>query len=342
MQNKINIGIIGKKFGYNVIYKSFLKNKKYNISGFAFKSTKNNKLKLPKNIKIYSSWKKLILDKKINAVAVATPPVLHKSIIEFAIKKKKHIFCEKPLTCSNKDANYLCNLVKKKKNLAHMVNYEFPEIDAFMFFKRNIMNNIKINKVNINWFISQKKRPQNNWKENHSKGGGIMFNFVCHAIYYLEFLFGKITSTKANISIAKNKKIKTLNGTIFFKNGLSAKLNVKAGLISKKIKTTHELKIVSDKSIYILKTKLNSLSDKFKLLKFSQNSKNKFGKVLFKNKESKNDFRIGPTLKNSKKFSKWILNGKAQKPNFFDSQRIHLIINKMMMSSKKNRKTPIN
>ena len=45
MQNKINLGIIGKNFGYHVIYKSFLKNKKYKIRGFAFKSKKLIKLK---------------------------------------------------------------------------------------------------------------------------------------------------------------------------------------------------------------------------------------------------------------------------------------------------------
>ena len=58
MQNKINIGIIGKNFGYNVIYKSFLKNKNYRIMGFCFKSKKVEKLTIPKNIKIYSRWRK--------------------------------------------------------------------------------------------------------------------------------------------------------------------------------------------------------------------------------------------------------------------------------------------
>ena len=37
MQNKINLGIIGKNFGYKVIYQSFLKNKKFKIVGFSFK-----------------------------------------------------------------------------------------------------------------------------------------------------------------------------------------------------------------------------------------------------------------------------------------------------------------
>jgi len=46
----------------------------------------------------------------------------------------------------------------------------------------------------------------------------------------------------------------------------------------------------------------------------------------------------GIIFKNSKKFSTWILKGKMQAPNFFDAQRIHLIIDKMMISSKKKKK----
>ena len=121
-------------------------------------------------------------------MAIAAPPKLHKNIIKFAIKNDKHLFCEKPFTCSYKDANFICNLVKRKKNISHMVNYEFGEIDAFLFFKKKIINNIKISKIYLNWFIDTNKRSSAIWKENHSKGGGIIFNYVCHTIYYLEFL----------------------------------------------------------------------------------------------------------------------------------------------------------
>ena len=337
MQNKINLGIIGKNFGYHVIYKAFLKNKKYKIKGFSFRSQKIEKLKIPKDINIYPSWKKLVLNKKINAVAVAAPPTLHKNIIKFAIKNNKHVFCEKPFTCSYKEANFICNLINRKKSLSHMVNYEFAEIDAFSFFKKKVINNIKINRIYLNWFININKRSSTNWKENHSKGGGIIFNYVCHAIYYLEFLFGKIVSIQTNVALGKKKNIKTLEGVIFFNNGLSAKLNIKVGKIKKKFNPTHQLKILSNKKNYILKTNLNSLSDKFKLITIDKNS-NKSEKILFKSEKNQNDFRIKPTFKNSKKFSTWILKGKMQTPNFFDAQRIHLIINKMMISSKKKKK----
>jgi len=34
MNKKLNIGIIGKNFGYNVIYKSIEKDKSFNVLGF--------------------------------------------------------------------------------------------------------------------------------------------------------------------------------------------------------------------------------------------------------------------------------------------------------------------
>jgi len=334
MRNKINLGIIGKNFGYHVIYKSFLKNAKYKVRAFCFKSKEMGSIKIPKNIKIYSSWKKLILDKKINAVAIATPPSLHKNIIKFAIKNRKHVFCEKPLGCSYKEASFICNLIKKKKNIAHIVNYEFAEITAFKILKKKILNNKKVKKIYLNWFIDLNRRSSSGWKENHHKGGGILFNYICHSIYYLEFLFGKIVSVNTNIVLEKKKKVRSLKGFVFFKNGLFAKLELRVGSINKSIEPIHQLKISTDKITYHLKTKLNSLKDKFKLIE-SKNNSNTRGKILFKSKENQDDFRIEPTKKNSEKFSNWILKGQTKKPNLYDAKRIHLIINKMILSSKR-------
>jgi len=331
MKNKINLGIIGKNFGYHVIYKSFLKNKNFKILGFSFKSKKTNKLKIPKNVKIYFNWRKLILNKKINAIVIATPPSLNAKIIKFAIKHNKHIFCEKPFTCSIQEANYVCKLIEKK-NISHMVNYEFVEIDAFRFFKNRILKRkLKINKIDLDWFVNVRRKSKNSWKEDYATGGGIMFNFVCHAIYYLEFLFGKIISTKSKISLGKKND---LNSVVYFKSGLLAKLRVKSVLKNAGIKPIHQLKIKTDRDVYFLRSKIDRLSNQFEVIKTD--------KFLFKNKSNNLDFRVKPTFNNTKKFSSWILKNKAQKPNFFDGQRVHLIIDKMLLSSKKRKKIYIN
>ena len=122
---------------------------------------------------------------------------------------------------------------------------------------------------------------------------------------------------------------------------MSVKLNIKVGAIKNKIEPTHQLKILADKKNYILKTNLNSLSDKFSLIEFNKNLK-KPVKILFNSEKNKNDFRIKPTLKNLKKFEFWISKGRIQKPNFLDGKRVHLIIKKMVISSKKKKLININ
>jgi len=58
MKKKINIGIIGRNFGYNVIYKSIIRGKLFNVIGFSFR---NNKKKAPRTfVKITTNNNKYI------------------------------------------------------------------------------------------------------------------------------------------------------------------------------------------------------------------------------------------------------------------------------------------
>lgn len=342
-KKKINLGIVGKNFGYNVIYKSFKNNRDFKILAFAFKSKRYDKKKIPTIIRVYNNWKKLILNKSIDAIAIASPPIMHKKIIKFAVKHNKHIFCEKPLTCSLKESNEICKLIKKKKNISNMVNYEFAEIDAFRFFKQQILNKkINISKIDLKWYLNYQSR-NNGWKRNYDKGGSIIFHNVCHAIYYLEFFFGKIVATKTDIFINK-KVINCLKSVICFDSGLSARINIRAGTKNFGKRGFHQLKIESKKNDYILKSNVNTHSDKFEVIKINKLATKHLIKkeFIFKNKKDKADFKIKPTFNNSKKFSSWILKGETKKPNFLDAQRIHLIIEKMVCSSKEKKKIYIN
>jgi len=340
MSKKIGLGIIGRNFGYNVIYKSFIKNNLYKVVGFSCKRKDFKKINLPKKTKLYFDWKKLILNKNIKAIVVASPPFLHKKIITFALRNNKHIFCEKPFTCSEKESSYILKKIKNRKALSNFINYEFVEIDAFRYFKKKIIDKVKINKIDLKWFLKIKSR-KNSWKENHNKGGGLMYNYCCHTIYYLEFFFGKIVSVKSSIFFNEENEIKSLNSLIKFKSGLSAKIIIEILSEKSQKRSIHELAISSKKNVYILSSKAKKLSDKFDVIKINKSEENKT-KYLFTSKRNNKDFRIDPTLKNSKKFSSWILKGRKQKPNFSDGNRIHFLINKIMLSAKKNREIDIN
>ena len=84
---KIKAGIIGRNFGYKVIFQALKKIRDFKIIGFSVKNKK--KINLPENIKIYKNWKSLVSDKKIDVIFISSPPQTHKKIIEFSIKKNK-------------------------------------------------------------------------------------------------------------------------------------------------------------------------------------------------------------------------------------------------------------
>ena len=318
MQKKINVGIIGKNFGYNVIYNSILNKKLFNVRGFSFRDI-SKKIALTKNVKIYQNWKKLISDNNINAVIISTPPFTHEKIILYAISKNKHIFCEKPVTTSQSALSKICRKLKNKK-IINMVNYEFLNIDAFNFFRNKIIKKKIIKKVTVNWFIKIPKNNRSKWKDEHKQGGGNFFNYISHSFYYLEKLLGKLIIKK----IYSNNKMKIFNFKSYMqveKKEINVALNFKSSLMTQRFKSKHEIKFLTNKGTFILKTKINNLYDQFYLTKGK--------KILFKPKKKLKDFRITPTLVNLRKFRKSILNNQNLSPNFDDAKRIHFLISKI-------------
>ena len=314
---KINVGIIGKNFGYKLIFNVIQRLKEFNTIAFCFKNPSN--FKTVNKIKIYTDWKKMLSNKKINAVIISSPPETHLEIIKTAIKKKIHIFCEKPVTKSYKQVIQVTNLLKNKK-LFHIVNYEFPKIAAFKFFKKNILKKIYIKKIQVNWTIKISQQKRSSWKNSHNRGGGIFYNYICHSIYYLEDLFGDFVIEKLDKNKKKNPtsiKIKLRN----IKKNFIIYVNFKILSLKSKQKPIHQIKIFSKKNNFELFSKTESLSDQFILKKSN--------KVIFKPINDKKDFRFYPVFTNLKNFQKSINEKKLLKPNFFDAKKIHFIINEL-------------
>ena len=317
MKKKINVAIIGKNFGYKVIYKIIKKIKSFNLIAFCFRSKPSSDLN--KKIVIYKNWRKLLKNKKINAIIITSPPETHFKIINEAIKRNIHIFCEKPVTRSLFQIAQICNLIKNK-DIKHFVNFEFPKIKAFKFFKDKILKKIKINKVIINWSMKIHQQKRSNWKNIHNKGGGIFYNYICHSLYYMENLFGKLKIEK----FIKDSKKKPSNLRVEFNKinkNFKIILNFKLLATNSKKRPIHRIKIISNKGVFYLESKTESLKDEF-ILKKSKN-------ILFKPKENIKDFRLKPTLVNLKNFERSIIKNRLSNPNFFDAKRVHYLINEI-------------
>lgn len=67
------------------------------------------------NPKTVTDWRRIIDDKDIQAVFVATPPHLHSEMAIAALQAGKHVYCEKPIGVNAKQVRDLVNAAKNAK-----------------------------------------------------------------------------------------------------------------------------------------------------------------------------------------------------------------------------------
>jgi len=84
----------------------------------------------------------LLDDNSIRAVVICTPTTSHASLIKEAIKRKKDVFCEKPLAASLEEIIKLRNIANKSESLV-LIGYVYRFVPIFeegfkLFRKRQI------------------------------------------------------------------------------------------------------------------------------------------------------------------------------------------------------------
>lgn len=304
---KIRVGIIGGGFGYYGHYKAFQKINCCEVIAIATK----RKIKISKKIKIYSDPKKLIKDENLDLISIATMPKVQQTLLTEIIKKDLNLFIEKPLGVNNLKFSNKLSQIKKSKVA---VNFTFPEIDEFKYLKKKFITQ-KIKDISINWFFDSSLNESNIWKNKKSLGGGIIFNYFSHALYYIEFLFGKI------IKIKKIKKTKSLfYCKIFTENNkkILFKLNSKS-----KTEKKHEIILLNSQLIKLLS------SDPMRFDKFDVYKKDK--KILIPKLKKKHgkDVRFIYIAILLKRFIKSIKNNLNFNPNYLDGLKNLKWINKI-------------
>ena len=280
-------GVIGLGHGSRILINAFrLSN--IEVYGIASKNNrKAEKIRKEKNIKIaFRNWKSLIKDKKINIVAIAVPAVFQIEMLKECVKENKIILCEKPLGIDISEVNRIFLLLSKYKRF-FLIDYIFPEHEAFKKFKKIIDNKKKFVtdyvevKFNTQTFIN--KNRITNWKSNPKKGGGIINLFLSHITDYLILFFGKVHKIKSKVTKERNFEI-GLVCMIEFKSNIKASIYINTNNSRKH----HSIKFYSKKYQLILKNNGDDYCKNFTLnyIKIDKNNKKLNQKIKFKDKIS--------------------------------------------------------
>jgi len=132
-----------------------------------------------------SDYKKLLDDKTISTIFIATRHNLHSQLITESIKAGKHVFCEKPLCLNEKELNEVIKVYNQKNQINLIVGYNrrfaplTKEAKAFM--------GDKIGPYLINYRINAGMLPKDHWLLDSKQGGGRIIGEVCHFIDFISY-----------------------------------------------------------------------------------------------------------------------------------------------------------
>jgi UDP-2-acetamido-3-amino-2,3-dideoxy-glucuronate N-acetyltransferase len=171
------------------------------------------------NIKFIDSFKNLLNDSSLEAVAIATPADYHYQMVKEALLSKKHVFVEKPLALKVEQGEELVSLAKKQ-GLVLMVGHILRYHPAIKKLKELVSTGElgKIQYIYSNRLNIGKIRSEEN----------ILWSFAPHDISVILFLLNEFPETiYATGGSYLQKRIPDVTLTIMdFKSGVKAHIFV--------------------------------------------------------------------------------------------------------------------
>ena len=153
--DRLNIGVIGLGFGINNMTRMINGDKNVHCTALCDvnqvlleEQAKELKEKFPDNtgsMKLYTDFRKLLDDKEINGVIIATPDHWHTYIYAEACKAGKAIYIEKPTGHTISDCNLMVDLQRKHNNVVTtglwQISIDYFK-DAFNILRTGVLGDV--------------------------------------------------------------------------------------------------------------------------------------------------------------------------------------------------------
>jgi predicted dehydrogenase len=132
----------------------------------------------------YLDYRLLLLDERVDLVAVCVPAMLHEVVASAALQARKHVFIEKPLALTLKDCDRLVEQARQSESVGvrSVVGFNL-RCHRLVRQARQIMRSGRLGEIELlrtlwtaNW--TGAKRPP--WHELREQGGGALLEIGAH------------------------------------------------------------------------------------------------------------------------------------------------------------------
>jgi len=187
---------------------------------------------LGKNIpnRIYKRFDELLDKEPLDAVVIATPSRLHNQMVQAALDKNLHVFCEKPFSLDWQAALGLADQAEQK-GLINQVGYHYRYVGAFLEMKRLLslgaLGTVTHVQAEAYGPVVLRENKQS-WRTRKSEGGGCLYDYAAHPLNLLNWYFGEPARVSGSVlnSIYSRDTDDEVFSTLQFENGPTAQLSV--------------------------------------------------------------------------------------------------------------------
>ncbi len=327
--DRLRIGIVGAGFGSYGLLPAFRRDPRCEVTAIATSSPGTaertaSRLGIPH---AFGCWEKLVESYGVDAIAIATPPVLQPRIALAALALGKPVFAEKPMAATLEDAEMLVKAAEDSK-LANVVDFLFPELAVFAKAKALVTQGCIGAPLHIaaEWiFWSHDHRHHvTTWRTDAQAGGGALAHFGSHMIHYLRWFFGPIASVAARVQ--KPREYPHTGDTLAtlmlsFENGASGVLTVSSGTPTT---PRHSVQILGTEGSLVLSNTSGSP------ISFTLQHKDC---VMSEPEQSGVDCRVPATSQIVRRFIDWILTGQSTSPSFRDGLDVQRVLESAIPSA---------
>jgi predicted dehydrogenase len=132
----------------------------------------------------------MLAEEPLDALIVATPSKFHATMVQKAIDRGLHVFCEKPFVLDVQDGLRLVELAESR-NLVNQVGYHYRFVGAFQEAARIVQSGAlgTIHHLRAEAFGPVVLRQKGStWRSSKNEGGGALYDYACHAIDLVNFV----------------------------------------------------------------------------------------------------------------------------------------------------------
>ncbi len=206
----IKIGVVGCGHLGEIHIKLLKKSNNFDIKGF-IDNDDNKSREIEKKYELKRFYDLDNFSNKIDAVIIATPTAFHFNLAKFFIEQKKHVFIEKPIASTTKEAQELVLLVKKFGLIGQV-----GHVERFNSAYLNVKNLLKPMFIEAHRLSHYPERGTD---------VSVVLDLMIHDIdIILSIVDSKIKSINANGTKVISNNPDIVNARIEFQNGCVANL----------------------------------------------------------------------------------------------------------------------